>query len=66
MEGSGVELRRPIENSRHVLRVDVQEAQRTLDLPNALLAHVEIEGCGGEMAMAKEMLKNGDLGSGLD
>ena len=30
------------------------------------LAHVEMEGRGGEMAMAKEVLENGDLGSGLD
>ena len=37
-----------------------------MDLPNTLLAHVEIEGRGGEIAMAKEVLKNGDLGSGLD
>lgn len=50
------------ERSRKVLGVDVEKAERTLNLLEALLADMAIASGGGEVGVAQEMLDDGNLG----
>ena len=45
---------------------DVEQAQGAVELADAFLGDVKIDGGGGEVGMTQEMLNGGDLGSALD
>jgi hypothetical protein len=48
------------------MEIGADQPERAPDLPHALLSDMEIEGGGGEVSVAEELLDEGDLDAVLD